>query len=159
MSKARNRHEAGCVHRLAYSSSTLKMKATYSSQTSVDSEWTTRRYIPVDVTLHNHRGEDLRPYRKKKFSMPSSVLMWPHEVSTAITDGFIFLNTHHQRHRHHYQYFSSFDGLGPVACSHSEWIWNYESYRELVGLLGQGIRLLQAATYTGQHKHKIYIHA
>jgi hypothetical protein len=34
-------------------SSTLKMEATYSSETTVDFEQTTRRYIPDDVTLQD----------------------------------------------------------------------------------------------------------
>jgi hypothetical protein len=32
-------------------SSTLKMEAIYSSETSVETQWTTRRYIPEDDTL------------------------------------------------------------------------------------------------------------
>jgi hypothetical protein len=43
-------------------SSTLKMEATCSSETSVDLQWTTRRYIPEDRTLYNHRCESLKPY-------------------------------------------------------------------------------------------------
>jgi hypothetical protein len=35
-------------------SATLKMEATSSSETSVDFQWTTRRYIPENRTLHNH---------------------------------------------------------------------------------------------------------
>jgi hypothetical protein len=40
-------------------SSTLKMEVTYSSETSVDFQRTTRRYIPEERTLHNHRCENL----------------------------------------------------------------------------------------------------
>jgi hypothetical protein len=39
--------------------STLKMEAIFSSETSVDFQRTTRRYIPEDGTLHNHRCENL----------------------------------------------------------------------------------------------------
>jgi hypothetical protein len=42
-------------------SSTLKMEAICSSETSVDIQRTTWRYIPEDSTLHNHRCENLRP--------------------------------------------------------------------------------------------------
>jgi hypothetical protein len=42
--------------------STLKMEAIYSSETSVDTQQTTQRYIPEDGTLHNHRCENLKPY-------------------------------------------------------------------------------------------------
>jgi hypothetical protein len=42
--------------------STLKMEAIYSSETSVDFQRTTRRYIPEDSTLHNHRSENLKSY-------------------------------------------------------------------------------------------------
>jgi hypothetical protein len=35
------------------------MEAIYSSETSVDTHRTTRRYIPEDGTLHNHRCENL----------------------------------------------------------------------------------------------------
>jgi hypothetical protein len=56
LSQTINRHDAGSKQRLmpvsclAYSS-TLKMKATWSSETSVDFQRTTRRYIPEDRTL------------------------------------------------------------------------------------------------------------
>jgi hypothetical protein len=40
------------VYPLAYSS-TLKMEVTCSSETSVDFQRTTRRYIPEERTLHN----------------------------------------------------------------------------------------------------------
>jgi hypothetical protein len=40
--------------------STLKMEAIFSSETSVDPQQTTRRYIPEDGTLHNHRCENLK---------------------------------------------------------------------------------------------------
>jgi hypothetical protein len=43
-------------------SSTLKMEAIYSSETSVASQQTTRRHIPEDDTLHNHRCENLKSY-------------------------------------------------------------------------------------------------
>jgi hypothetical protein len=43
-------------------SSTLKMEAICSSETSVDTQRTTRRYIPEDDTLHNHRCENLKSY-------------------------------------------------------------------------------------------------
>jgi hypothetical protein len=33
------------------------MEATFSSETSVDFQWTTRLYILEDRTLHNHRSE------------------------------------------------------------------------------------------------------
>jgi hypothetical protein len=38
------------------------MEATCSSEESVDIQRTTRRYIPEDKTLHNHRCEDLKSY-------------------------------------------------------------------------------------------------
>jgi hypothetical protein len=46
---------------LAYSS-TLKMEATHSSKTSVDSQWATRRCIPEERNLHNRRRENLQSY-------------------------------------------------------------------------------------------------
>jgi hypothetical protein len=44
-------------------SSTLKMEAICSSETSVASQQTTRRHIPEDDTLHNHRCENLKSYK------------------------------------------------------------------------------------------------
>jgi hypothetical protein len=41
-------------------SSTLKMEAICSSETSVQTQRTTRRHIPEDYTLHNHRCENLK---------------------------------------------------------------------------------------------------
>jgi hypothetical protein len=45
------------------------------------------------------------------------------------------------------------DGLGPLACSPSEIIWNYKSCRQLVGLRGWVIRTSQGPSYTGQYKY------
>jgi hypothetical protein len=42
--------------------STPKMEAICSSETSVDFQRTTRRYIPEDSSLHNHRCEYLKSY-------------------------------------------------------------------------------------------------
>jgi hypothetical protein len=38
------------------------MEGTFSSETSVDFQRTTRRYITEDRTLHNHRFENLKSY-------------------------------------------------------------------------------------------------
>jgi hypothetical protein len=46
---------------LAYSYN-LKIEAIRSSETSVDFQRTTRRYIPEYSTLHNHRCENLKSY-------------------------------------------------------------------------------------------------
>jgi hypothetical protein len=46
---------------LAYSS-TLKTEATSCSETSVDFQRTTWCHIPEDITLHNHRCENLKSY-------------------------------------------------------------------------------------------------
>jgi hypothetical protein len=53
---ARNREQEELV---AYCP-TLKKKAVCSSETSVNSYWTTRRYMPEDVTLHSDRRENLK---------------------------------------------------------------------------------------------------
>jgi hypothetical protein len=39
------------------------MEAICSSETSVDTQQATRRYIPEDGTLHNHRCENLKIFR------------------------------------------------------------------------------------------------
>jgi hypothetical protein len=39
------------------------MEAICSSETSVDFQRITRRYIPEDSTLHNHRCENLKFYK------------------------------------------------------------------------------------------------
>jgi hypothetical protein len=44
-------------------SSTLKMEAICSSETSVATQQNTRRHIPEDDTLHNHRCENLKSYK------------------------------------------------------------------------------------------------
>jgi hypothetical protein len=65
VSQARNQHEAGrqvkAVSCLAYSS-TLKMEASSSSETSVGFWLTTLSSIPEDSTLHNHRCENFKSY-------------------------------------------------------------------------------------------------
>jgi hypothetical protein len=42
-----------------FGGSTLRMEAICSTETSVDTQRTTRRYIPEDGTLHNHHCENL----------------------------------------------------------------------------------------------------
>jgi hypothetical protein len=42
---------------------TLEMKAVCSSETTAGSQWSTRRYVPEDNTLHSDRCENLRYYR------------------------------------------------------------------------------------------------
>jgi hypothetical protein len=59
VSEAGNQHEAGKKHP-ASPSPALKMEATCSSETSVDTQRTTRRYIPEDDALHNDRCENLK---------------------------------------------------------------------------------------------------
>jgi hypothetical protein len=39
------------------------MEAIYFSETSVETRRTTRRHIPEDDTLHNHRCENLKSYK------------------------------------------------------------------------------------------------
>jgi hypothetical protein len=41
---------------------TLKMEAIRTSETSVETQQTTRRHIPENDTLHNHRCENLKSY-------------------------------------------------------------------------------------------------
>jgi hypothetical protein len=41
------------------------MEAICSYETSVDTQRTTRRYIPEDGTLHNHSCENLKSYVEK----------------------------------------------------------------------------------------------
>jgi hypothetical protein len=66
-------HLLGCGLPPAYllvlaetNSSTLKMEAICSSETSVETQQITQHHIPEDVTLHNHHCENLKSY----------VLMW-----------------------------------------------------------------------------------
>jgi hypothetical protein len=59
---------------LAYSS-TLKMVAICSSETSVDFQRSTRRYIPEDSTLHNHRCENLKSYFISLLNQPVRIAM------------------------------------------------------------------------------------
>jgi hypothetical protein len=54
-------------------SSTLKMEAICSSETSVDTQRTTRHYIPQDGTLHNHRCENIKSYRAITFQPVISI--------------------------------------------------------------------------------------
>jgi hypothetical protein len=43
-------------------STTLKMEAACSTETLLDFQQTTRRYIPEDRTIHNHCSENLKSY-------------------------------------------------------------------------------------------------
>jgi hypothetical protein len=42
--------------------STLKMEAIYSSEMSVDFQWTTWRYIPEESNIRNDRCENIKSY-------------------------------------------------------------------------------------------------
>jgi hypothetical protein len=53
-------HLLTCWFLLKLCSSALKMEAICSSETSVATRQTTRRHIPEDDTLHNHRCENLK---------------------------------------------------------------------------------------------------
>jgi hypothetical protein len=44
--------------------SALETEAICSPETSVDFQWTTLRYIAEDITLHNHRCENLKSYKE-----------------------------------------------------------------------------------------------
>jgi hypothetical protein len=64
ISQGRNQSESRCdsCFLLGFSS-TLKMEAICSSETSVEFQQTTRRYFPEDITLHNYCCENLKSYR------------------------------------------------------------------------------------------------
>jgi hypothetical protein len=51
-------------------SSTLKMEAIRSSETSGTTLWTTRRHIPEDDTLQNHCCENLKSYKNLDVPTP-----------------------------------------------------------------------------------------
>jgi hypothetical protein len=55
-------HPLACRFSAKLVSSTLKMEAICSSETSVNTQRTTRRYIPEDDTLHDHRCGNLKSY-------------------------------------------------------------------------------------------------
>jgi hypothetical protein len=57
-------------------SSTLKMEATCSSETSVATQQTIQRYIPEDDTLHNHCCENLKSYVSLFISESSSTCIF-----------------------------------------------------------------------------------
>jgi hypothetical protein len=46
------------------------MEAIFSSETLVDFQRTTRRYIPEDSVLHNYRCEDFKSYKSQEFPSP-----------------------------------------------------------------------------------------
>jgi hypothetical protein len=55
-------HLLACWFLAELISSTLRMEAICSSETSVETQRTTRRYTPEDDTLHNHRCENIKSY-------------------------------------------------------------------------------------------------
>jgi hypothetical protein len=70
ISQRRNQYEAGTKQR---------MKAKYSSETSVDFQGNTMRYIPEDRTLYNHRCENLKSYDIKYINNSESISSTPCE--------------------------------------------------------------------------------
>jgi hypothetical protein len=53
------------------------MEAISSSETSGASQRTTRRHIPEDDTLHNHRCENLKSYKSKVLPVEPTCLVYP----------------------------------------------------------------------------------
>jgi hypothetical protein len=60
--KTHMKHIASRAH-----STSLKMEATCSSETSADFQQTTGRYIPEDRILHSHRCESFKSYKEYLF--------------------------------------------------------------------------------------------
>jgi hypothetical protein len=56
-------------------SSTLKMEAICSSETSVETQWTTWRHIPEDDTPHNHGCENLKSYNRIFLCIPCELFL------------------------------------------------------------------------------------
>jgi hypothetical protein len=86
---------------LAYCSayfSTLKMEAICSSETSVDFQRTTQRYIPEDSTLHNHRCENLKSHSPHSFLGFVHRLAFPTEHSVSELHLFSFSGEKERRH-------------------------------------------------------------
>jgi hypothetical protein len=137
MSQARDQSEAGskAATNLAYSS-TLKIRATCSCKTSVRFQRNTRRYIPKDTTLHNHRCENLKSYNTDGFRAVTTFKSW----SQILT----FIYVHILLEWLYSRFFFS-----------DSW-----SYTQSVGLLGRVISSSQdLCLNTGQHKHrKTHIH-
>jgi hypothetical protein len=67
--------------------STLKMEAICFSETFVDTQRTTRRYVLEDGTLHNHRCENLKSYTAKfmtGLSIPKLSSIFLHSKSVCV---------------------------------------------------------------------------
>jgi hypothetical protein len=74
------------------------MEALCSSETPVDTQRTTRRYIPEDDTLHNHRCENLKSYKKHENKLTNKQtigLIVRSEGPTAVTMGLSSEIWHH----------------------------------------------------------------
>jgi hypothetical protein len=54
------------------------MEAIFSSETSVDIQRTTQRYIPEDRTLHNQRCENLESYSLMTAGLPTEIRVQDH---------------------------------------------------------------------------------
>jgi hypothetical protein len=80
-------HALTLVSCLTYS--TLKMGTICSSETLVDFQRTTWSYIPEDVTLHNHRCDDIKSYT---MSICFAMLLWIRLVFTNL-NSFVYPNS------------------------------------------------------------------
>jgi hypothetical protein len=95
-----------CWYRAQVIFSTLKMEAICSSETSADTQRTTRPYIPEDSTLYNHHCENLQSYRWQEFHIFSRVCFlhfWPNYfIATGRKVRRGERNKHHRTHCHAY---------------------------------------------------------
>jgi hypothetical protein len=90
------------------------MEEICSSETTVDTQRTTRRYIPEDGTLHNHRCENLRSYKHEQyFEMTTKIPALSVTVNEYCDHGGQSL----------FFFFLGLLGLGPLAYSTSESIF------------------------------------
>jgi hypothetical protein len=72
-------------------SSTLKMKATCYSETSVDCQWTTEHYIPEERTFYNHCCVNIKSCKRRGFVF---VIHWFESESLIFSPFAVILGDH-----------------------------------------------------------------
>jgi hypothetical protein len=81
--QVKNHHEAGSQK--SYLPHICWLEMTRPSETSVDFQWTTQRYIPKERYLHKNSCENLKPYTEYFDSSHVSIITPPQHLNVLLS--------------------------------------------------------------------------
>jgi hypothetical protein len=99
-------------------SSTMKMEALYSSQRLANFQWATWRYIPEDISLRNHRCENLKSDHSRDFPPfhQSAINKTPNRTATYTTNTWYPVNPFQRTYSRFISIFNIWKSVGSQSC-------------------------------------------